>query len=206
MNRQGKFRNNSPDSLLAYEIEYDIDPDSVSQNILMESIIKSGAEDAPERVMSILNRMESDFRNGNKAMKPDQCSFRTVIHAFVCRGRANAAKVAEGRLSRAWDNHQNHGGNAPDVDLYNSVVNAYSTLEASESLPLVKAILMEMENEEQSNVPRPGKYTANYGGICKRTSVIESHESLLSSFSQIWIFHGRPCYIQHCNQIYARLS
>ncbi|KAG7359140.1 PPR: pentatricopeptide repeat domain containing protein [Nitzschia inconspicua] len=161
LNRHRRYAIDAPGTLLEYEREYNLQPTCVSQNILMDSIIKSGVEDAPEQVMDILSRMEKEFKEGNDAMKPDQCSYSSVILAYSTYNRENTAEKTEELLARAWDLHRNHGGNAPNVSLYNSVVNAFASLDVSESLSYVKKILQEMESGEDSGIPRPDLVTYN---------------------------------------------
>jgi hypothetical protein len=147
--------------LSTLETEYRIPRTFLSQNILMESIIKSGERDAPEKVMELLTKMEDDYKNGVLDMKPDQCSYSSVIRAYLRYGREDAAAKSEELLARMWDLHRNHGGNAPDVEIYNSVVNAYASQESSHALERVKEILREMENGEKEGIPRPNLITFN---------------------------------------------
>jgi hypothetical protein len=159
--QQQQQRRNTIDAperlLLTIEKEFDIPPNYRSQNILMDSIVKSGVADAPEQVLAILNRMENEFKNGNQSMKPDHCSYCAVMLAYIHQGRENTIEIAENMLSRAWDMYRQYGGNIPNVKIYNSVINALASLEGSKSLSRVKDILSEMENGEQDGIPRPGK-------------------------------------------------
>lgn len=158
LNRYRRYAVDAPATLLSYEREYSLQPTRVSQNILMDSIIKSGVADAPEQVLAVLTRMENEFRNGNVEMKPDQCSYIAAIRAYSSYGRADAVEKTEEVLARAWDLHRNYGGDAPNVSLYNSVVNAFASLgDANESLSRVKGILQEMESGDDNGIPRPGK-------------------------------------------------
>ncbi len=163
-----KYRRTIPTSkvdhnerLLALEEEYKIPPTFLSQNILMESIIKSGRADAPELAYSILAAMEEDFKCGQAEMKPDQCSYSTVINAYIMYQRDDRAEKTEQILQRMWDLHRNHGGRRPDVDVYNSVLNAYASMESPHALERVKELLHDMEHGEAGGFPKPNLVTYN---------------------------------------------
>ena len=149
------------DKQLRLENEYGIPRTSFSQNILMDSIIKSGVDNAPEQVLKILIKMEKKFKMGQIDMKTDQCSYKTVIGAYIKYGRKNTDKVTEELLARMWDLHRNHGGNAPDTTMYNCVINAYASIKSSHALEKVKNILEQMENGEKEEYPKPNLITYN---------------------------------------------
>ncbi|KAL3915294.1 MAG: hypothetical protein SGILL_005723, partial [Bacillariaceae sp.] len=132
-----------------------------SQNILMDSIIKSGVDDAPEQAMEMLTRMEEDFRNGYEEMKPDQCSYSSVIQAYSRYNRHDRGEVADDLLERMWDLHRNYGGDVPDVDMYNNVVNAFASLQSWGAIGRVKQVLHEMESGTNNEIPRPNLKTYN---------------------------------------------
>ncbi|MGK3758211.1 MAG: hypothetical protein ACI8RD_010525 [Bacillariaceae sp.] len=148
------------DKQLRLENEYGIPRTSFSQNILMDSIIKTGVDDAPEQVLEILIEMENSFKMGQIDMKTDQCSYKTVIGAYIKYGRDNIEEVTEDILALMWDLHRNHGGNAPDTTVYNCVINAYASIKSSHALEKVKNILEQMENGEKED-PKPNLITYN---------------------------------------------
>jgi hypothetical protein len=88
LNRFSRGNNNIKQSKL--EDQYDIPRNALSQNILMEGIIKSGVGDAPEQALGILSEMEKRFKNGQLKMMPDECSYSAVIKAYVKYKRKNA--------------------------------------------------------------------------------------------------------------------
>jgi hypothetical protein len=147
--------------LLALEEEYKIPPNFLSQNILMESIIKSGRTDAPELAYSLLVSMEEDFRGGQVEMKPDQCSYSSVINAYIMYQREEIAEKTEELLQRMWDLHRTHGGRRPDVAVYNSVLNAYASMDSPHGLERVKELLRDMEQGENGEYPKPNLVTYN---------------------------------------------
>jgi len=158
LNRFSAGKDNAKHSRL--EVQYDIPHNSQSQNILMESIIKSGVHDAPEQALGILSEMEKSFENGQVDMIPDECSYSAVIKAHVTYKRKNLETKAEKLLSRMWNLHQNHGGNPPDVNVYNSLINAYASLKSYRGVTKAKQILDEMENGKKG-LPKPNLITYN---------------------------------------------
>ena len=92
------------------ERKYEIKPDQVSYNIVVDSWCKSGREDSPEQVMEILNAMENDFKDGIIAHKPDGYTFSSVIGCYIKFGRPNAAQKGEELLKRMKNLYYNWGG------------------------------------------------------------------------------------------------
>jgi len=143
------------------ETEYGLPPNSHSQNILMESIIKSGAKDAPEQALGILTAMENKLKNGERSLKPDVCSYIAVIKAHVKYKRRNIEAKTDELLARVWDLNRNHGGDKPDIALYNCAMNAYASIHSFRVLKKVKDLLQRMESGETEGLPKPNLITYN---------------------------------------------
>jgi len=143
------------------EDEYDIPRNSLSQNILIETIIKSGVNDAPEQALRILTEMEKSFQNGQLDMKPDECSYSAVIKAQVTYKRKNLDRKAEELLGRMWNLHRSHEGNPPDINVYNSVINAYASLKSYRAVKKARKLLASMENGQIEGLPKPNLVTYN---------------------------------------------
>lgn len=146
---------------LKLEDEYDIPRNSLSQNILIEGIIKSGVRDAPEKALEILTEMENSFMDGQLEMKPDECSYSAVIKAHVNYKRKNSERKAEELLVRMWKLHRNHDGNRPNINVYNSVVNAYASLKSARTLKKAQELLAKMETGKMEGLPKPNLITYN---------------------------------------------
>jgi hypothetical protein len=146
---------------LSLEDEYDIPQNSLSQNIHMEGIIKSGVGDAPEQALRILTEMEKRFRSGQIDMKPDECSYAAVIKAYVAYNRKNTERKAEELLGRMWKLHRSHEGNPPDINVYNAVLNAYASLKSYRAVQKAKQLLIKMENGATEGLPKPNLITYN---------------------------------------------
>jgi hypothetical protein len=158
LNRFSRGINNIKQSKL--EDRYDIPRNALSQNILMEGIIKGGVSDAPEQALGILTEMEKRFRNGQLKMMPDECSYSAVIKAYVTYKRKNSGWIAEELLGRMWDLHRHHQGKPPDINVYNSVINAYASLKSYRTVKKAKQLLTKMESGE-TGLPKPDLITYN---------------------------------------------
>lgn len=152
---------NNSSNLLRLEDKYDIPRNSLSQNLLMEGIIKSGVDNAPEQALGILTDMDRSFRNGQLDMKPDECSYSAVIKACITYKRKNIERKAEEILGRMWNLHRNHEGNPPDINVYNSVMNAYASLQSYRAVNKTKQLLGKMESGKIEGLPKPNLVTYN---------------------------------------------
>lgn len=82
------------------ESTYNITPDAVNNNILIDSYAKSGRSDAHERILEMLQGMEGGFMRGNPHVKPDAFTYSSAIDCLVRRGKPDAGKQAEAISSR----------------------------------------------------------------------------------------------------------
>ena len=154
-------RGNIDTKQLNLEDEYDMPRNTLSQNILIESLIKSSIDDAPEVALRILTEMEESFINGQLNMKPDECSYSAVIKSHVTYKRKNTERKADELLCRMWHLHQKHEGNRPKIRVYNSVMNAYATVKSNRTLKKAKELLGKMERGETEGLPKPNLITYN---------------------------------------------
>jgi hypothetical protein len=121
------FRKNGGDTALdqamkirySMESEYSITPDTVTNNILVDSWCKSRRPDAPERVVELLDVMERDYRR-SKSVKPDSYTYSSVIDSYTKCSRVDAGERAEEILERMRDLYRNHGGDAAVTSVYNA--------------------------------------------------------------------------------------
>lgn len=145
------------------ERKYEIKPDQVSYNIVVDSWCKSGREDSPEQVMEILNAMENDFKDGIIAHKPDGYTFSSVIGCYIKFGRPNAAQKGEELLKRMKNLYYNWGGEPVSTSVYNAVINAWASSRSAGASTRVKQLLNEMEVNHATDpaVPAPNRITYN---------------------------------------------
>lgn len=144
------------------ERDYQVTPDSVSNNIMINCWAKSGRPDALCRVLEMLKEMESRSKAGKSSVMPDGCTYASVIDCVTKRGKSNAGKQAEALIERMRDLHQNHGGDVPTTAVYNSCLNAWATVN-KDGVDRVESILREMEEGHlnQKVVPAPNRMTYN---------------------------------------------
>jgi pentatricopeptide repeat protein len=143
---------------------YDIDPDTVSNNVLISSWSKSHRSEAPERTLEILTQMEDAFRKGNRGVMPDNYSYTSVIDCFSKTNRPLAGSQAIALLGSMKALHRDHGGDAPSTGCYNAVLNSLATARNKDSADLAFSILFEMETQSKelgSSVPKPNRITYN---------------------------------------------
>jgi hypothetical protein len=102
------------------ESEYSIKPDTVTNNILVDSWCKSRRPDAPERVVELLDVMERDYKKGLGRVKPDSYTYSSVIDSYTKCGRVDAGERAEEIMERMRDLYRNHGGDTAVTSVYNA--------------------------------------------------------------------------------------
>ena len=141
------------------ERQYQIKPDTISNNILIDSWSKSGRRNATKVVLDMLTRMELQFRKGNKNAKPDRYSYTSVMDAFVRSGGRDAGQRCSEILTRMKDFHIQYGGDAPAVENYNSLLNAWAHVRTREGANMALGILSEMEGNP--TIPNPDLCTYN---------------------------------------------
>lgn len=171
--------------------DYNVSPNTVSNNILIDCWSKSGRTDAPEQVLELLDRMETDFKQGNLSVKPDPCTYASVIDCIAKCGRSDIGERAEALVERMRDLHGNHGGDAPTTPVLNACLNAWATQSKNNDTQAVdraESILQEMEEFHSTNgsVPAPDKLT--YNTVLKAMSRSGNHalraEALLTRLEE----------------------
>jgi hypothetical protein len=95
------------------DLMYSIKPDTVSNNILLDILSKSGQLDAAKRGKDLLRSMERDFKEGpstSRGLRPDSYTYRSVIDCFIKSGSPQAPFESEALLERMWELHRCYGG------------------------------------------------------------------------------------------------
>lgn len=154
----------SIDEAARLEKKYQVMPNTVSHNIVVDSWCKSGRPDAPDQVLDLLETMENAFKRGKTNMKPDGYTYSSVIGCFVKVDRKDAPHVAEGLLARMQTLYHNFGGEPPTTSVYNAVINSWATCaDPVRGLIRVKEILQIMQENDGVDpaIPRPNRITYN---------------------------------------------
>jgi hypothetical protein len=193
----------------SFQKAYDILPDIVSFNVLLNSWSKSQRYDAPSQTLQILTFLERSLLDNkddpicpagvgsslatleaNKTKKkkldipkPNSYSYAThmdclVRHEWQQRqqhyragdeeAEFQVAEQVEAVLRRMQALHRDHGGEAPNASVYNTVINAWATCAlsvpassrtSSHAVKQAEALLREMETEPLA--PKPNRVTYN---------------------------------------------
>lgn len=126
---------------------YKVIPDTISHNILIDALSKSGRGDAPDKALGILSQMEGELRAGNTMVKPDNYSYTSVVDCITKADRPQAGKEALKVLDRMKQLHHEYGGNEPSTELYNAVLNALARTRSTENASVAFQLLEEMEEK-----------------------------------------------------------
>jgi hypothetical protein len=146
------------------ERKYNVMPNTISHNIIVDSWCKSGRADSPRRALDLLTAMEKAFIAGKNNMKPDGYTYSSVIACFNRFNRKDSTKVAEDLLVRMKNLYANHGGDPPTTSVYNAVINVWSSHPDSKlGLGRVRDLLKEMEENHARDpgIPKANRITYN---------------------------------------------
>jgi hypothetical protein len=143
------------------EPTYSLTPDTVTFNTLIDAHAKSGRAAADIAALSLLQTMErSLIKNKNRA-RPDSYTYCGVINCLAKTNVRSAGTQSLQILQRMLKLHTAHGGEKPNLAVYNSVLNALAVSNPA-NLTAVKALLSEMEDSvEGSLAPRPNTISYN---------------------------------------------
>jgi hypothetical protein len=172
---------------------------AVSYNTVISIISKCGTNDAAERAEGWLQRMLTLYEaSNNDKIKPEACSFNSVIHAYANVGKNSAgaqhrARRAEELLNQMENLSKSTGNDnvKPDVISFSTVINAYSRAALQEPKCAVQAmeILERMEQlyEGGDKYLKPNMRT--YTAVINAFARIESPEKADAILSKL-----KKCY------------
>jgi hypothetical protein len=175
------------------ETKYRLYPDTISHNIAIDALSKSGRPDAPELAVDLLNMMEERFKKGAVQSKPDAYTYSSVIDCFVKCSRLDAADSTEKVqkvLRQMEDLYRNHGGDRVDTSVYNTLLNAHLILDSVNAAEWARGLLRHMEENHDADpcIPKPDRITYNTvmkamrGGTTQQASYAEN---LLRSMEEL---------------------
>lgn len=159
---------------------YNIRPDSVSVNIALDTWHNSDREDAPNRVLDLLDAVEDGYKRGNSRFKPSYQAYSAAIACFT-KFRPNDPEAAEEILNRARDMYENHDGDPPGESIYNAVINAWASSDSLQKYQRVKDLLRSMEesDDDDPSIPKPSLIT--YNTVIKAAAADGNDESTLDA-------------------------
>lgn len=140
--------------------KYDIQPDLIGMNILIDNWCKSGQQSALGHVMELLEVMERD-------RIADVYTYCSVIDTIIKSDIEDAAEKAEGILARMRHFYNNYGGDPANASIYNAVINAWACSGTENAASQAEALLKEMEERHRKDpfVPKPN--TISYNTLIK---------------------------------------
>eukprot|EP00521_Asterionellopsis_glacialis_P017873 CAMPEP_0195303932 /NCGR_PEP_ID=MMETSP0707-20130614/33552_1 /TAXON_ID=33640 /ORGANISM="Asterionellopsis glacialis, Strain CCMP134" /LENGTH=520 /DNA_ID=CAMNT_0040367603 /DNA_START=202 /DNA_END=1765 /DNA_ORIENTATION=- len=121
--------------------------DPLPFNIVMDSWVKSGEEDAPQRVEDVLRLMQ-DLRRDHAGLshtRPDVVSMSTLVAAWAKSGARNSASRAEGILS-----YMEEHGLSPNTITYNTVLHALAFIREEDRIARAESLLERMKKRYES--------------------------------------------------------
>jgi len=163
------------DILEGMEVEYGVEPDQISYNLVMDAYSKSRDQRAFLKVEELLTTMEEAYLEGYDNLRPDTFSYTTAINA-VPPNRNDSGKKATAILNRMENMHRDHHGDRPTTAVYNAVMNSWVKRGGRWGILRIKSILKMME-ASSSKSDGGGDDTAAPNTI--------SYNTLLKAYSQI---------------------
>mmetsp|Transcript_7420 Transcript_7420/g.10523 ORF Transcript_7420/g.10523 Transcript_7420/m.10523 type:complete len:534 (-) Transcript_7420:344-1945(-) len=131
--------------------------DPLPFNIVMDSWVKSGEDDAPQRVEEVLRLMQ-DLRKDHAELseiRPDVISMSTLVAAWAKNGKRDSASRAEGILS-----YMEGHGLSPNTITYNTVLHAIAFSRDENKVSRAEKLLQRMkERYESGHDCRPDIFT-----------------------------------------------
>ncbi|CAB9500434.1 Pentatricopeptide repeat-containing protein [Seminavis robusta] len=150
------------------ETQYNIQPDTFGNNILIDCWNKCGRTDAAEFAISTLDKMERNYRDGQLEQKPDTVTFCTVIDCIAKSGDDESGEKADMVLERMRDLHKTCGGDPANNSVYNSAINAWAASDKSrQAMNRALELLAEMEKMHSVDEFVPAPTTVSYNSVMK---------------------------------------
>lgn len=160
-NRKGHGANRAED-ILNRMMEAGCEPNTVTFNAVLKSWCKSAERDAPEKALKIFERMEDEFRRGNKEVIPDRITYNTLIHILAKSGRTNAMNNAERILALMETSAESDPSLAPNLFSYNIIIEGWGKVRDSDGAMKAYTILQRLLSlkQERSRV-QPDVFSFN---------------------------------------------
>ena len=131
---------------------YNVKPDTISYNIVIDAYSKSSDIRAVKQTRRLLTTMQDLYMNGDDLVKPDSFSYSTVIDTMCTRLKNRATQEAESIVEQ-MEELSKHGCTRPSTAVYNSLMNCYATHGDKNDLNRLEMLLTFMEiNSDQGNI------------------------------------------------------
>jgi len=121
---------------------------------VISAYAKSGNEDAPERVDSLLAQLEGRFLSGDMTARPDKITFLGIFDTYAKSDISNADERCDVLLDRMRLYRDVHGLEdlEPDRVVYNAVLNALAKSRQPDVVETVEDILTMMESSPDEHL------------------------------------------------------
>jgi len=144
-----------------------VHPDRVTMSLMLIALSRSannaGNKDAGKQAVSILERMEAQYRAGNELMKPDMFTYSQAIHCIAKAGGPDSVKMAMDVLTKMTDLHSKGRDDLkPDTVTLNSVL---SVMANSNTRGAARQAEQFLEKMEKSNDPTSLPNTKSYSTV-----------------------------------------
>ncbi len=123
-------------------------------NSVISAYAKSGDEEAPERVDSLLAQLEGRFLSGDKTARPDKITFLGIFDTYAKSEVSNADERCDALLDRMsfYRDTLDLEDLEPDRVVYNALINALAKSQQPHVVETVEDILAMMESSPDENM------------------------------------------------------
>lgn len=214
------------DDILKQPISKIIVPDTVTFNLVINAISKSGRSNAGERAEEILNFMRDPSQDNTKALSmgsslkipmdelsifPDTITFNSTINAWSNDNSLRGASKSEKLLNQLIQDFENGGLHHPNSATFNAVMNAWTTSGESQCGNKAEEVFQKMKQFHAShNIPNLEPTMACYNSLlaaycsqCEHSGSIQSFESALEVLVRIERDGGFSPNTLHYNRIFS---
>jgi len=112
---------------------------AVTCNTVLAALVKSGEPDAVKIAESMINDMESMYKEGNKNVRPGEVTFNILLHAYAKSKDPDDSIKAEKLLDRMVETLGQDGrqGSGPSVKSFATLLDLYARTGQSEAAELL---------------------------------------------------------------------
>jgi pentatricopeptide repeat protein len=163
--------------------------DTCTYTGVIEAITKRGSLKASERAISLLEEIESSYReSGDRRIEPSIQLYTSVVNAIAQSGESpERAQAIVDRVESSYLNGFSSGASKPDIIFYNSLMNAYGFSEMEGRFQVCLRLLHRMVDlYESKSIPdaKPDVVTFNSvlnAGAYEKAHSQSSRDAIINS-------------------------
>jgi len=173
-----------------------VEPNLQTYNVLISLWGNSQHKGAGKKAESILTKLEDEFRNGNKDMRPTVISYTSCINAWAKSTDYGKAESANAILERMKEMYSSGIiADQPNIFSYTAVINACATTygeqgERQEAFRIAYSIFKEISELENLS-PNHVTYSTFFRAISKLMPNGEKKESMVSAAFRLCVRDGQ---------------